>query len=65
MKNRLTRIKSPYQEKNTEHIPLQVYNMEHIPPKFKFSVYNAEQIYNAEPPPPPKRKYCRPDPPSS
>ena len=38
MKNRLTRIKSPYQEKNTEHIPLQVYNTEHIPPKYPHQI---------------------------
>ena len=49
MKNRLTWIKSPIRKKNTEHIPLQVYNTERIAPKRKCSV-------PAPPPPPHKLK---------
>ena len=44
MKNRLTRIKSPVRKKNTEHIPLQVYNTEHNTPKYPPNVNVADQI---------------------
>ena len=60
MKIRLALNKFSYHEKNTEHVPLQVYNTEQIPPQifppnlsFRCIMRNTPpQIYNAEHIPP-------------
>ena len=45
MKSRLTLIKSPIRKKNTEHIPLQVYNTEQL--ETRVSVRISWENFNA------------------